>query len=134
MPLCLFGKVLFADPIQVIKVSRLIFGKSNLQVPPQIFYGIKVWRLVRPLQDLNVLLLEPLLCCLGRVFCVIVMLEYTTHFQCPGWLQFPGADDTWPRPSSLMRCSCLVPLAEKHTQSIIFPPLCLMVGMVFLGS
>ncbi len=56
---------LFADPLQVIKVSRLMFGNSNLQLPPQIFYGIKVWRLARPLQDLNVLLLEPLLCCLG---------------------------------------------------------------------
>ncbi len=36
---------------------------------------MKVWRLARPLQDLIVLLLEPLLCCLGRVFWVIVMLE-----------------------------------------------------------
>uniref|UniRef100_A0A4W5Q5Z1 Oxysterol-binding protein n=1 Tax=Hucho hucho TaxID=62062 RepID=A0A4W5Q5Z1_9TELE len=38
-----------------------------------------------PLQDRNVLLLEPLLCCLGRVFWVIVKLEYpsTTRFQCP---------------------------------------------------
>ncbi len=47
--------------------------------------------------DINVLLLEPLLCCLGRVFWVIVTLEYpsTTHFQ------FPGPDGTWPRPSSL---------------------------------
>uniref|UniRef100_A0A4W5JQD6 N-terminal EF-hand calcium binding protein 3 n=1 Tax=Hucho hucho TaxID=62062 RepID=A0A4W5JQD6_9TELE len=45
-----------------------------------------VWRLARPLQDLNVLLLEPLLYCLGRVFWVIVILEYPspTHFQCPG--------------------------------------------------
>ncbi len=29
-----------------------------------------------PFQDLNVLLLEPLICCLGCVFWVIVMLEY----------------------------------------------------------
>ncbi|XP_064871289.1 histone demethylase UTY-like [Oncorhynchus nerka] len=72
--------------LQVIKVSRLTFGNSNLQLPPQMFYGNKVWRLARPLQDLNVSLLEPFLCCLGRVFWVIVMLEYpsTTHFQCPG--------------------------------------------------
>ncbi len=62
-----FVPLLFADPLQVIKVSRL---------PPQIFYGMKVWRLARTLQDLNVLLLESLLCCLGRVFWVIVMLEY----------------------------------------------------------
>ncbi|KAK6297365.1 hypothetical protein J4Q44_G00319480 [Coregonus suidteri] len=81
-----FVPLLFTDLLQVIKVSRLMFGNSNLQLPPQIFYGIKVWRLARPLQNLNVLLLEPLLCCLGRVFWIIVMLEYpsTTQFQCPG--------------------------------------------------
>ncbi len=80
-----FVPLLFADPLQVIKVSRLPFGNSNLQLPPQIFYGIKVWRLARPL-DLNVLLLEPLLCCFGRLYWIIVMLEYLsmTHFQCPG--------------------------------------------------
>ncbi len=27
-----------------------MFGNSNLKLPPQIFYGIKVWRLARPLQ------------------------------------------------------------------------------------
>ncbi len=81
-----FVPLLFADPLQVIKVLRLTFGNSNLQLPPQIFYGIKVWRLARSLQDLSVLLLEPFLCCLGRVFWVIVILEYLsmTHFQCPG--------------------------------------------------
>ncbi len=70
-----FVPLLFADPLQVIKVSKLTVGNSNLQLPPQIFCGIKVWRPVRPLQDLNVLLLEPLLCCLGCVFWAIVMLE-----------------------------------------------------------
>ncbi len=47
-----------------------MIGSSILQLP-LIYNGIKVWRLARPLQDLNVLLLEPLLgglCCLGRVF------------------------------------------------------------------
>ncbi len=34
----------------------------------------------------------------------------------------------------LMRCSCPVPLAEKQPHSITFPPPCLKVGMVFLGS
>ncbi len=68
---------------------------------------------------------------LGRVFGVIVMLEYpsTTHFQCP------DPDGTWPRPSSLW-CGvvALSPLQIKHPQSIMFPPPCLTVGMVFLGS
>ncbi len=89
-----------------------------------------------PLQDLNMLLLEPLLCCLGHVFWVIVMLEYpsTTHFQCPGWLQWPGP---WrymdPSFVPLMWCSP-VPLAEKHPQNIIFPPPFFTMGMVNLGS
>ncbi len=34
----------------------------------------------------------------------------------------------------LMRCSCPVLLAEKYPHSIMFPPPCLTVGMVFLGS
>ncbi len=103
-----FVPLLFADPLQVIKVSRRTYGNSNLQLPPQIFYGIKVWRLARPLQDLNVLLLEALFCCLGHVFRLIVMLEYpfTTRFQCPGWLQCPGG--TWPvhRPFDAVQLSC----------------------------
>ncbi len=104
-----FVTLLFADSLQVIKVSRPTFGNSNLQLPLQIFYGIKVWRLARPLQDLNVLLLEPLLCCLGHVFWVIVMLEYpyTTNFHCPG----PDVP--------LMRC----PLSRRIFP-IMFPPLC----------
>ncbi len=72
-----FVPLLFADHLQVIKVSRLMFGNSNLQLPPQIFYGIKVWRLARPLQDLNVLLLEPLRCCLGHV----LLLGHNTFTQ-----------------------------------------------------
>ena len=32
------------------------------------------------------------------------------------------------------RCSCPVPLAEKHPQNIMFPTPCLMVWMVFLES
>ncbi len=63
-----FVSLLFADPLQVIKVSRLTFVNSNLQLPPQIFYEIKVWRLARPLQDLNVLLLEPPLVALAMCF------------------------------------------------------------------
>ncbi len=132
-----FVPLLFADPLQVIKVSKLTFGNSNLQLPPQIFYGIKVWRLARPLQYLNVLLLEPLLCCLGRVFWVICHAGIPIHdpFSMP-WL----ASMSWPwrymAPSivPLTQCSCPVPLAEKHPQSIMFSPPCLTVGMVFLGS
>ncbi len=69
-----------------------------------------------PLQDLNVLLLEPLLCCLGRVFWVIVMLEYssTTHFQCPGWLQCPGPDGTCPFDAVQLSCPLSRITPPKH--------------------
>ncbi len=117
----------------------LTFGNSNLQLPPQIFYGFMVWRLAKPLLDLNALLVEPLRCCFGHVFWVIVLLEYPSriHFQCPGWLQCPGPDGTWPHPSSLWCGAVVLSFAEKHPQSIMSPPPCLMVGMVIwstLGS
>ena len=35
-----FGPLLFADPLQILKVPRLSLGNSNLQLPPQIFDGI----------------------------------------------------------------------------------------------
>ncbi len=51
------------------------------------FYWVQIWRLARPLQDLEMLLTEPLLSCLCCVFGVIVMLEdlATTHLQCSYW-------------------------------------------------
>ncbi len=128
-----FVPLLFADPLQVIKVSRLTFGNSNLQLPPQIFYGIQVWRLARPLQDLNVLLLEPLLCCLA--VCFGSLSCWNTHSR-PIFNALAGSMPwSWRYMAlsifPLMRCSFPVPLAEKHPQSIMFPPPCL---MVFLGS
>ncbi len=73
-----FVPLVFAD-LQSLSKSLRFSSCSNLQLPPQIFYGTKVWRLARPVLDLNVLLFEPLLCCLGRVFWVVVMLEYNTR-------------------------------------------------------
>ncbi len=35
-----FVLLLSADPLQVIKVSRLTMGNLNRQLPPQIFYGL----------------------------------------------------------------------------------------------
>ncbi len=134
-----FIPLIFTDPLQVINISRLTLGNSNPQLPPQIFYGIMVWRLARPLQDLNVLLLETLLCCLGRVFWVIVMLEYlsTSHnpFPIPWQASMPWS--WWYMALSIIplnRYSCPVPLVEKKPQSLMFLPPCLTVGTVFLGS
>ncbi len=113
--------LLFADPLEVIKISRLMISNSNLQLPPQIFY----FRLARPLQDLHVLLLEPLLCCLGRVFWVIVMLKYPsmTHYQCPGPIHSPF---------DVVQLSC--PLSRKTFPKHNISTSMFDVGMVFLGS
>ncbi len=53
----------------------------------KIFYGVEIWRLARPLQDLEMLLTKPLLRCPGGVFGIIVMLKdpATFHLQCPCW-------------------------------------------------
>ncbi len=59
----------------------------DFQLPPKIFYGVEIWRLARPLQDLELLLTKPLLRCPGGVFGIIVMLKdpATFHLQCPCW-------------------------------------------------
>ncbi len=108
--------LLFAD--QVMKVLRLTFGNLNFQLHPQIFYGIKVWRLARSLQDLNVLLfwVTPLLpwpCVLGHCHAAIPIHN---PFSMP-WL----ASMLWPwrymAPSivPLTRCSWPVLLTKKNT-------------------
>ena len=69
----------------------------------------------------------------------IVMLEYSsiTYFPCPGWGKEVLTPKIWqymaPSIVPLMRWSCPVPLAVKHPQIIMFPSLCLTLGMVFLG-
>ncbi len=98
------------------------------------FYWVQVWRLARPLQDLEMLLTEPLLSCPCCVFGVIVMLEdpATTHLQFSYWgKEVVGQNLAIHCPS--IRCSRPVPFAEKHPQSMMFPPPCIMFGMVFLG-
>ncbi len=48
------------------------------------------------------------------------------------WNIYPRSHFQWrytaPSIVSLMQCSCPVPLAEKHPQSIMFPPSCLTLG------
>ena len=69
------------------------------------------------------------------MFWVIVRLEdpSTTHFQCSHWGKEVVARYMAPFILPSIRWSRPVPLAEKHPQSIRFPPPCFKVGMVFLG-
>ncbi len=84
------------------------------------------------------LLTEALLSCPCCVFGVIVMLEdpAMTHLQCSYWgeqvvgqnLAIHGPIHP---PVTTVQSSC--PLCRKAPQSMMFPPPCFMVGMVFLG-
>src|SRR4029434_2106618 len=75
-----FGPLLFADPLQILKVAFSMGGNEAMRFKPNI-----------------------------------------PRYMPPSIV--PSIE--WSRP---------VPLAEKQPQSIMFPPPCLTVGMVFLGS
>jgi len=79
-----FGSLLHIDLLQILQVSGLSLGNTDFQPPPKIVYWVQVWRLARPLQDLEMLLTEPHLSYPRCVFWVVVMLEEpaTTHLQC----------------------------------------------------
>ncbi len=124
----------FSDPLQVIEVSRL----TSI-----LYMGLRSGDWLGHWKTLMCFFLSHCFVALA-VFWVIVKLEriilisiIKIHdpFSMP-WL----ASMPWPwcytDPSvvPLMRYSCPVPLAEKHPQSIMFPPSCLTVGMVFFGS
>ncbi len=129
-----FVPLLFADPLQVIKVSRLMFGNSNLQLPPQIFYGSKVWRLSRPLRTLMCFFLShsfvALAVCFGSLSC------WNIHprpiFNALAGFSALMVHGPVHHPFDAVQLSC--PLSRKNPQSIMFPPPFLTVGMVFLGS
>jgi len=78
----LFAKRIHTLPVVIDQVCTDC--NTDFQLPPKIFYWVQVWRLARPLQDLDMLLMEPLHTCPGCVFQVIVMLDgpATTHHQC----------------------------------------------------
>ncbi len=102
-----FVPLLFAEPLQFIKVSRLTFGNSNLQLPPQIFYGMKVWSWLGHSRTLICFFLRhsfvALAVCFGSLSCC------NTHPR-PIFNALAGFNAltlTWPRPSSLW-CSAVV--------------------------
>ncbi|XP_064876254.1 uncharacterized protein LOC115118486 isoform X2 [Oncorhynchus nerka] len=76
------GDLINTNLLQSSDVLGLFLGNTDLQLPPKIFYGVEIWRLARPLQDLEMLLTKPLL---GGVFGMIVMLKDPAmfHLQCP---------------------------------------------------
>ncbi len=108
----------------------------DFQLPPKIFYGVEIWRLARPLQDLEMLLTKPLLRCPGGVFGIIVMLKDPAIFNALADGRRFSLKISWymaPFLISFTQISRSGPLAEKQPQSMMFPPPCFTVGMVFFG-
>ena len=118
-----FGPLLFADPLQILKVPRLSLHRFLMGFRSGDWLGHSITVVF------TLLLPRPYVlghCHVGRPihnpFSVLSLREGGCRPKCPG---------TWPHSSSPR--SCPVPLAEKHPQSIRFPPPCFTVGMVFLG-
>ncbi len=110
----------------------------DFQLPPKIFYGVEIWRLARPLQDLEMLLTKPLLRCPGGVFGIIVMLKDQPRFifnALADGRRFSLKISRYMAPFilSFTQISRPGPFAEKQPQSMMFPPPCFTVGMVFFG-
>ncbi|MED6275589.1 hypothetical protein CHARACLAT_028051 [Characodon lateralis] len=77
-----FGPLLHTDLLQILQESGLSLSNTDYQLPPNIFDWVQVWRLARPLQDLEMLLTRPLVSSPGCVLCVVALLEdqtTTTH-------------------------------------------------------
>jgi len=123
-----FGPLLHTDLLQILHVQGLSLGNTDFQLPPKIFYWVQVWRLARPLQELEMLLTELLFSCPGCVFRPIFnalteerrLLAKISRYMAPSILP-----SIW--------CSCTVPFTEKHLQRKMFPPPCFTVGIGFLG-
>ncbi len=114
----------------------LSLGKTDFQLPPKIFYGVEIWRLARPLQDLEMLLTKPLLRCPGGVWdhC---HAERPSHVSSSMPLLMEGgfhskSHDTWPH-SFLYTDQSSWSLCRKTAPKHDFPPLYFTVGMVFFG-
>jgi hypothetical protein len=74
---CIFGEFLSffsADPLKLCQVG---WGAllHYFQVSSEIFVRVQVWALAGPFKDIQRLVPNPLLCCLGCVYRVIVLLE-----------------------------------------------------------
>ncbi len=110
----------------------------DFQLPPKIFYGVEIWRLARPLQDLEMLLTKPLLRC--PAVCLGSLSWWKTQPRCifnalADGRRFSLKISRYMAPFilSFTQISRPGPFAEKQPQSMMFPPPCFTVGMVFFG-
>ena len=109
---------------------------SPLQIAPQIFNRIQVWALAGPFQNFNLLLVKPFLCWFGCMLWVIVHWKtkflFMFSFLAEAWRFCANIDwylELFIIPSSLTKAP--VPAEETLPQSIMLPPPCFSVGMVF---
>ena len=112
-------------------------GNNDFQLPPKIFYRVEIWRLARPLQDLEMLLTKQLLrcpaVCLGSLSCWKTQPRFIFNALADGRFSLKISQYIAPFIISFTRISRPGPFAEKQPQSMMFPPPCFTVGMVFFG-
>lgn len=118
-----FGPFLHADLLQSSDVLRLLLGNTDFQLPPKIFYGVEIWRLARPLQDLEMLLTKPLLLLPGRCVWDHCHAERPSHISSSMPLLMDGgfhskSHDTWPHSFFPLHGSVvLVPLQKNSPKA-----------------
>lgn len=102
-----------------------VSGQHGLSTP-KIFYGVEMWRLARPLQDLEMLLMKPLhyqVVFLGSLSSWKNQPHFTFNVLADGGKFYSKCHNTWPHsffPSH--RSVTLVPLQKSC--SMIFKSLC----------
>ncbi len=107
----------------------LSLGNTDFQLPPKIFYGVEIWRLARPLQDLEMLLTKPLLRCPGGVFGDHCHAERPSHVSSSMPLLMEGgfhskSHDTLPHSFfPLHRSVVLVPLQKTGPKHDVSTPM-----------
>ena len=124
-----------ADPLKLCQVGWEVMLHSYFQVSPEMFDGVQVQALARPLKDIQRLVPKPLLCCLECVLMVIVLLEGEPSPQAEVQSALEQVSSRialyfspFIFPSILT--SLPVPATEKRPHSIMLPPPCFTVGIV----
>ncbi len=108
------------------------------QQGPEVFNGVEVWGLAGPLQDVDMVHPEPCLHPLCRVLGSLSCWNTKCHPKCSSHAEvqrFLANISLYITPFilPLMRTRWPVPELEKQPHSMMLPPPCFAVGMVFWG-
>ena len=121
-----------------INILRMFCIHSHLKFFPKIFYGFEVWRLTRPFQNINTIILKPFLSTFSCVLRIVVLLKcrFAVKLQCYHTPQKVSRQNVlifkaFIFPSMISISPTL--LDAKHPHSITLPPPNFTVGIVLFG-